>query len=114
MEYKFPLLGFPRESNKGWGGVIYQCWFSNARIALWTHNQTNFALNIYHARFTDDVMTHKEDRFEPTQDAIVVRDAFEAMAMIIYLVQKYLPTEVTNDERCTGQAGSCTSAAGAA
>ena len=100
MEYKrrFPLMGFPKETNKRDGDIIYQCWFEGGRIALWQEPPTkNYALNIYRLRFTDESQSHVQDRLCSTQPPIRVNDAFEAQLAIFYLVQTYLPTEVTHD-----------------
>lgn len=101
----FQLLGFPNEDNIPNGEIVYQCHFTraDARICIWITNATRrYAVNLYHARRTDTILTHRQDRYDPMQSPIMVDDAFEAQLAINYLVQKHLPTEVTNDERNAG------------
>jgi hypothetical protein len=106
MEYKtFPLMGFPGETNKPDGTVVYQCFFPTARIALWKvvpFTLTNrFELNLYRPfpddAYPDDTLTDYCDRFDVAQEPIPVNCVMEAQLAINFLVQKYLPTEVTND-----------------
>jgi hypothetical protein len=96
---RFPLLGFPGETNVRDGDILYRCYFEGkARVALWKHkHDRTYALNLYHARFTDESLTHVRDRISLRQGPIYVDDAFEAQLAIFYLVQKYLPTGVTDD-----------------
>jgi len=101
MAYEiFPLMGFPGETNKQDGNVHYQCHFGIARIALW-NSGTGYALNIYKPlpddAHRDDTLTDHCDRYDPYQRPIKVGCVFEAQLAINYLIQIYLPTEVTND-----------------
>jgi len=100
MEYsKFPLLGFPKESNKPDGDIVYKCWFEGARVFIWKdkNDPVTYGLNLYKPRFTDESQTHVMDRICKEQGPIHVADAFEAQLAIFYLIQKYLPTGVTDD-----------------
>jgi hypothetical protein len=106
MEYKkFPLMGFPKETNQRDQDIIYRCWFEGGRIAMWRtpYDAGLYALNMYHCRFTDESVTHVQDRINPKQGPIYVSDVLEAQLAINWLIQTYLPTEVTNDFSSTIQ-----------
>jgi hypothetical protein len=105
MEYKlFPLMGFPGEHNKPDGGVIYQCFFPTARIALWKvtppTRTSRYEVNLYKLLHTDahsdDTLTDHRDRFARHQAPISVACALEAQLAINYLIQTHLPTGDTN------------------
>ena len=92
----FPLMGFPGEHNRRDGMVVYQCFFPDARIALWTFAAGGYQLNLYRPfhddAHRDDTLTDKPDRYAPDQNPITVHCVVEAQLAINYLVQKYLPT----------------------
>jgi len=104
---RFPLLGFPGETNKPDGNILYQCHLPTARIALWTirpislSNPDRYELNLYKPlrddMHKDDSLTEPCDRVAPDQPPIYVRSALEAQLAIFYLLQTYLPTETIND-----------------
>ena len=109
MEYKtFPLMGFPGETNKPDGSVVYQCYFPGARIALWIIDvapSRRYEVNIYKPfpddAHRDDTLTDHRDRFHMPQNPITIHCVMEAQLVINYLIQKYLPTEVTDDTLCS-------------
>jgi hypothetical protein len=99
---RFALLGFPNETNEPRSNVVYQCFVHNARIALWERRALKgYALNLYRAipdsRMLNDTLTDVRDRYHVSQGPIEVADAFEAQLAINYLIQTYLPREVTGD-----------------
>lgn len=98
----FPLMGFPKENNSRNEGenVVYTCQFVGGRIVMWAggyKGKGTYALNLYRNQYTDHSMSHPSDRFDFKRVPIPVDCVFEAQLAINYLVQKYLPTEVTND-----------------
>jgi hypothetical protein len=100
---KFPLLGFPAETNERCGTVVYQCFFINARIALWRREhgmegESKYQLNLYKNTFYQNELTHPTNRYRPLQLPIKVNDAMEAQLAINFLIQRYNiynPLEVT-------------------
>ena len=112
----FPLMGFPNENNDMHGEVVYQCFFEKVRVVIWYNAKLfagNYGLNLYTHNYTDQSLTHVADRYEPHQKPIHVADAFEAQLAINYLLQTYLPTEVTNDFSNAGEEGYSASRSGA-
>jgi hypothetical protein len=109
---RFPLLGFPNESNEPEGVIVYRCRFgSEARIALWVRppaqrpqGYKKYGLNLYIMQTTDGMSTHATNRYSPNQQPIDVDDAFEAQLAINYLIQKHLPQEVIDDINSTREA----------
>jgi len=111
---RFPLLGFPSETNKPDGVIVYQCTFPTARIALWKYGNGNsvvYGLNLYKPlpddAHRDDTLTDQRDRYYEGQGPITIYSALEAQLMIYHLIQKYLPTEDIDDICSTIQTASC-------
>jgi len=102
MDYSiFPLMGFPGETNKPDGGVVYQCFFPTGRIALWrTKHSRYYELNLYRPfpddAHKDDTLTDHRDRIAAWQNPVRVNCVLEAQLAINYLIQTHLPTGDTN------------------
>lgn len=101
---RFPLLGFPNESNEPkYSTVVYQCFFDNARIAIWADAPgKRYGINLYKLGPKEHI-TDARDRFDMYQKPIYVSDPLEAQMTIFFLLQKHgiahssceLPTGVT-------------------
>jgi hypothetical protein len=90
----FPLMGFPNESNDWVGSVIYSCEFAGGKIVMWRESfKPEYHLNLYRLDATE---YNAGDRICRTQLPLKVSDVLEAQLAIFYLVQTYLPTEVTD------------------
>jgi hypothetical protein len=108
---RFPLLGFPNETNIPAGEIVYQCWFgTTARVAIWQWQQHRtmrekgrYGVNLYVNHATDKLCTHVQDRYSYKQKPIAVNDAFEAQLAINYLIQTHLPQEVIDDISNAGE-----------
>ena len=122
----FPLLGFPNENNRRAGEVVYQAFWWGVRIAVWARHkgltqQGKYGVNLYLAHYTNDTVTHVQDRYSVNQGPILVDDAFEAQLAINHLIQKHLPQELIDDiyrghevqsPDCSGNVSTCSSRAG--
>jgi hypothetical protein len=98
---KFPLLGFPNETNyEPSGNVVYWCRpVPHARIVVWSYEsgEHKYGVNIYHhPQMYEDMLTSSKDRFRKDQEPLKLNDVFEVQLAIFHLIQTLL-TEVTEN-----------------